>query len=99
MHNDTNKSGKRFTLDLFDQIHTEIITAAADDNSGFPIDPFQEFFAETTKYATMLSEIDFIIKYIQNSGRSHSESHDALHSLLDACEMDKLNPESKLFGY
>ena len=46
----------------------------------------------------MLSEIDFVTKYIQNSGRSLSECRDALDSLIDACDEDKSNPESKLFG-
>ncbi len=46
----------------------------------------------------MLSEIDFVTKYLQNSDRSLSEFRDAVDSSLDACEEEKYNPESKLFG-
>ena len=69
MHKDTRWSGKRFMLEHFNQIRREFIAAAADDGSDIPIDASHVFLTKTRKYATMLSEIDFVTKYIQNGGR------------------------------
>ncbi len=81
-------------LEKFNQIRIELITAAADDESEIRIDASKGFSSKTKKYASMLSMIDFVTKYLQNSGRYFSEFQDSLDSSLDECEKDKLNPES-----
>ena len=49
MHNDTRWRGKRFMSVRFNQIRTELIAAAADDDSDIPIDASNVFLTKTRK--------------------------------------------------
>ena len=51
-------------LERFNQIRIELIAAAADDESKIPKDASKGFSSKTKKYASMLSMIDFVTKYL-----------------------------------